>query len=268
MILLPQSTKHVDFYSSNGTRIFVVGDIHGCYDELFLALRAIDFDPSSDILFSLGDIVDRGTNDYRCMSLQLEPWFRQILGNHEALHLHNFLEHPGNGTHWAVHPDQSNDPEYRSFLDRCSNLPHAAVIDDRFVLVHAALPMISYSGLAEVVDIKQTLLEYEFYTSLYRPDPTLWDIHYLQSPYSATLPGIDYVFHGHYILPQVTTKGKSVYLDTGFMSPAFSKSSTNKLSFALLGDVPTYYTVSVDFGRQVVVSVEVNNVHHIPPSPY
>ena len=268
MILLPQSTKHVDFYSSNETRIFVVGDIHGCYDELFLALRAINFDFNRDILFSLGDIVDRGTDDYRCMSLQLEPWFKQILGNHEAIHLHNFLEHPGNGTHWAIHPDQSNDPEYRSFLARCSNLPHVAVIDDRFVLVHAALPMISYSGRAKVVDIKQTLLEYEFYTSLYRPDPTLWDISYLQSPYSATLPGIDYVFHGHYILPQVTTKGKSVYLDTGFMSPVFSKSSTNKLSFALLGDVPTYYTVSVDFGRQAIVSVEVNNVHHISPSSY
>ena len=263
MILLPQSTNQVDFYSSDGTRIFVVGDIHGCYDELLLALNAINFDYSKDILFSLGDIVDRGTNDYRCMSLQTEPWFRQILGNHEALHLENYLQHPSNGTYWAIHCDQSNDPYYTDFLNRCRNLPHAVVIDNRFVLVHAALPMIAYSSLAEVVDIKQTLLEYEFYTSLFRPDPTLWDISYVTSPYIAELPGIDYVFHGHYILPQVITKGKSVYLDTGFMSPTFSKLAVNKLSFALLGDTPTYYTVSVDFDRKQVLSVDTNNVQHL-----
>jgi hypothetical protein len=212
-----------------------------------LALNAIGFDFSKDVVFSLGDVVDRGTDSYRCMSLMNEPWFIQIIANHEALHLENYLTHPSNGTYWAIPYDNDNDPAYRAFLDRCKQLPHAIIIDNRYVLIHAALPMISYSGLAEVVDIKQTLLEYEFYTSLYRPDPTLWDTYYLHSPNVAPLPGIDYVFHGHYIQPQVTIKDKSIYLDTGFMSPVFSKSSVNKLSLALLGDSITYFTVSVDF---------------------
>lgn len=262
---LPHSIDKVHFYDLNPNgNTYICGDIHGCYNELLLALTAINFDFDRDILFSLGDIVDRGTDDYRSMSLQTLPWFRQVIGNHEALHVSGYLHHPSNGAFWAIEPELRNDSNYYAFLDRCKQLPHAIIIDNRYVLIHAALPMISYSCLAEVVDIKQTLLEYDFYTDLFRPDPTLWDIHYLSSPNVAPLPGIDYVFHGHYIQPQVTIKDKAIYLDTGFMSPVFSKSSVNKLSLALLGDSITYFTVSVDFDHHKVVNVDINNTLILP----
>ena len=258
---LPTSTAHIHYYNLNPNgNTYVCGDIHGCYDELLVALDAINFDFDHDILFSLGDIVDRGTDDYAAMSLQTQPWFRQIIGNHEALHLEEYLTHPSNGTGWAVIHYYDNDPDYLAFKQRCRQLPHAIIIDNRYVLIHAALPMISYSGLAEVVDIKQTLHEYNFYTDLFRPDPTLWDIHYLHTPQVAELPGIDYVFYGHYIQPKVTIKDKSVYLDTGFMSPVFSRKAVNCISFALLNDKPTYLTVSVDFDQHQVVNVAVNDV--------
>ena len=43
-------------------RDFAVGDIHGCFTELQRGLEAIGFDPSTDRLFSVGDLVDRGSN--------------------------------------------------------------------------------------------------------------------------------------------------------------------------------------------------------------
>ena len=264
---LPHSTKSVHYYDLNPYgNTYVVGDIHGCYDELFIALKSIGFDFSRDILFSLGDIVDRGTNDYLTMSLLKEPWFRMILGNHEALHIENYLTHPSNGTYWAT--SYEGEPEYEEFLDTCRNLPNAIILDNRYVLIHAALPMICYSGLAEVVGVKETLLEYEFWTDLYRPDPTLWDIHYLNSPSVATLPGIERVFHGHYIQPTVTIKGKTTYLDTGFMAPNYSRNSVNKLSFAILdkSNDPQYLTVHVDFVAKRAVDIEVNNVLFVETS--
>jgi serine/threonine protein phosphatase 1 len=265
MTPLPHSTKSVHYYDLNPNgNTYVVGDIHGCYEELIIALKSIGFNFSRDILFSLGDIVDRGTDDYRTMSLIEEPWFRMILGNHEALHLENYLTHPNNGTYWAIPCAEDNDYEYTTFLDSCRNLPNAIILDNRYVLIHAALPLICYSGLAEVVDVKETLLEYEFWTDLYRPDPTLWEIFYLHNPSVATLPGIERVFHGHYIQPTVTVKDKTTYLDTGFMAPNYSRKPVNKLSFALLDKVnsPTYLTVHVDFVAKRTVDIEINNVLH------
>jgi|GEM_PF-2221471 len=253
---LSTNTIHYRTINPDGTA-FVVGDIHGCYDELFLALKAIGFDFTTDTLFSLGDIVDRGTNDLKSMSLQLEPWFKQVLGNHEALHLEDYRIHPSNGTLWSYSVEQNSPELYQQFLTRCSQLPNVIIIDNKYALIHAALPMISYSGLDEITDIKQILHEYEFTTNLYRPDPTLWDISIFHSSYIPPLPGIDQVFHGHYIQPNITVKGKSVYLDTGFMSPEYSNSDINSISFAILnkGRKPIYLTVVIDFAIQRVIDI-------------
>ncbi len=41
-------------------RDFVVGDVHGCFRTLECALLEIEFDPSRDRLFGVGDLVNRG----------------------------------------------------------------------------------------------------------------------------------------------------------------------------------------------------------------
>jgi serine/threonine protein phosphatase 1 len=264
---LPQSTPKIHYYDFNPNgATYVCGDIHGCYNELILALKAIGFDFSNDLLFSLGDIVDRGTDDYLSMSLIYKPWFRMVKGNHECLHEECYLQHPSNGTYWALPYKHNKDQGYLNFLSEVANLPHAIIIDNRYVLIHAALPMIAYSGLAKVVDIKQTLHEYDFWTELFRPDPTLWDTSEFHRPHVATLPGIDRVFHGHHIQPTITIKGKATYLDTGFRGPTYSKSYINKLSFAILkpNDEPIYLTVSVDFDISRVVDIEIDATTTIP----
>lgn len=45
------------------------------------------FDPARDLVWSLGDLVDRGPFSARCLDLLDEPWFRAIRGNHEQLML-------------------------------------------------------------------------------------------------------------------------------------------------------------------------------------
>ena len=39
---------------------YLIGDVHGCYDELIALLAQVEFDPRSDTLWLTGDLVARG----------------------------------------------------------------------------------------------------------------------------------------------------------------------------------------------------------------
>ncbi|MCD8082997.1 MAG: metallophosphoesterase [Clostridiales bacterium] len=41
-------------------RTIIVGDIHGCFQELQALLKAVDFDQKTDCLISIGDLMDGG----------------------------------------------------------------------------------------------------------------------------------------------------------------------------------------------------------------
>jgi hypothetical protein len=66
-------------------RDFVVGDLHGCFDELAKLMTYVKFDPKRDRLFSTGDLIDRGPRSNDCLALLKKSWFYPVLGNHEDL---------------------------------------------------------------------------------------------------------------------------------------------------------------------------------------
>ena len=68
-------------------RDFVVGDLHGCFDELAKLMTYVKFDPQRDRLFSTGDLIDRGPRSEECLALLNKKWFFPVLGNHEDLML-------------------------------------------------------------------------------------------------------------------------------------------------------------------------------------
>lgn len=66
----------------------LVGDVHGCYNELQKLLAKADFDPAQDILWLTGDLVARGPNSLQVLRFakSLGQAVRIVLGNHD-LHL-------------------------------------------------------------------------------------------------------------------------------------------------------------------------------------
>ena len=66
-------------------KLYVVGDIHGCYDLLMNRLIEIGFNFENDLLVAVGDLVDRGIQNIECVNLIDQPWFTSIRGNHEDL---------------------------------------------------------------------------------------------------------------------------------------------------------------------------------------
>jgi serine/threonine protein phosphatase 1 len=65
-------------------RDFIIGDLHASIYHLEKLLKHVDFNPSFDRCFSVGDLIDRGPNSYECLDLLNEDFFFSVLGNHES----------------------------------------------------------------------------------------------------------------------------------------------------------------------------------------
>ena len=58
--------------------ILLMGDLHGCFNLLMSRLKELDFNPYEDLLLSVGDLIDRGPNSLKCLSLIEQKWFIAI----------------------------------------------------------------------------------------------------------------------------------------------------------------------------------------------
>ena len=68
---------------------YVIGDIHGEYEQLKILLEKMNF-KEDDELFILGDVVDRGPNPIKALQfLMTLPNCTCIAGNHELMALTN-----------------------------------------------------------------------------------------------------------------------------------------------------------------------------------
>lgn len=67
---------------------YLIGDVHGCYDELRALLQQVDFNPEQDTLWLTGDLVARGPGSLEVLRYvkSLGDAVRLVLGNHD-LHL-------------------------------------------------------------------------------------------------------------------------------------------------------------------------------------
>ncbi|MCD8570718.1 MAG: metallophosphoesterase [Alphaproteobacteria bacterium] len=88
-----------------GTRVYAIGDVHGCLEQLHKMHEVISFDlinspPQAVHIVYLGDYIDRGPDSRGVIDTLIERQMRGdgiqktfILGNHE-LGLFEFLEDP------------------------------------------------------------------------------------------------------------------------------------------------------------------------------
>ncbi|MGU9977512.1 MAG: symmetrical bis(5'-nucleosyl)-tetraphosphatase [Candidatus Oxydemutatoraceae bacterium WSBS_2016_MAG_OTU14] len=64
---------------------YAIGDLQGCYDPFHALLEKIDFNPDKDLLYLVGDLVNRGTQSLQTLRLvrSLGDSVQCVLGNHE-----------------------------------------------------------------------------------------------------------------------------------------------------------------------------------------
>jgi len=134
----------------NWRHVWVVSDIHGCYQWLMDALKRRHFNPYEDLLISVGDIIDRGPDCVKCLQLMDEKWFRAVRGNHEQMALdaienNDFALWMSNGGVWfSALEDKRNALR---LLNACRDLPHIIEItcaNGLNVIAHADYPAAEY----------------------------------------------------------------------------------------------------------------------------
>ncbi|WP_109078965.1 bis(5'-nucleosyl)-tetraphosphatase (symmetrical) ApaH [Aggregatibacter kilianii] len=64
---------------------YLIGDLHGCYDELQILLERVNFDSAQDTLYFTGDLLARGDKSLECLRLvkSLGSSAHTVLGNHD-----------------------------------------------------------------------------------------------------------------------------------------------------------------------------------------
>lgn len=112
-------------------KTFVIGDIHGCHDELIELLELTGAD-DNDIIISVGDIIDRGSKSKETWRFFKDrPNTVVLMGNHERKHLNGILSYAQDIVKVQM------EEEYEAFLSWVAKLPYYFETDEA-IIVHAA----------------------------------------------------------------------------------------------------------------------------------
>lgn len=228
-------------FKNNKGKDYICGDLHGCFSLLEEKLQSLNFNPESDRLFSVGDIIDRGADSHRGLHYLQQNWFYCIRGNHEQMLVDwckeaiaefrqdAFLFHMHNGGFWiadylGVHIQELADdvleeapitdkyPILRHWIEAIEALPYAIEIKSnrkKIGLIHAEIPAhINWSTLE--AELNKTSVRY---STLYSRK------HIRASKYkNYQVNGVDEVYCGHTIVATPKTVGNVHYIDTGAFS--------------------------------------------------
>jgi bis(5'-nucleosyl)-tetraphosphatase (symmetrical) len=159
---------------------YLIGDIQGCCDALQHLLMKIDFSPSRDHLYALGDLVNRGPESLRTLqTLQnLQGSATCLLGNHD-LHLLAAAHGVRHLRRGDTVQDILSAPDSQAQLDWLRH-QKLAIYEQGWLMVHAGVPpqWTLDTTLAVAAEV-QTQLQSPGYTDflnvMYGNEPSKWD---------------------------------------------------------------------------------------------
>lgn len=203
--------------NENG-RDFIIGDIHGSFDLVIEAINKVNFDPTKDRLFSVGDLVDRGEQSRKCSSFLNKQYIHAVRGNHEDMFLELYQNGPPdeailqyacrqNGMSWWLEIDEDKRLE---IINAFKKLPLAIEIETnrgKVGLIHAEVPEgMNWATFIENLEIGDNKTV----------QSCLWGRTRIYRGNDDGVEGIDRLFVGH--TPQwegVHRLGNIYFVDTG-----------------------------------------------------
>nr|MDT0252625.1 metallophosphoesterase [Endozoicomonas sp.] len=199
------------FFENKNGRDFVIGDLHGMYDLLMQSLDAVSFDRSKDRCFSCGDLIDRGPDSEKCLSLMNEPWFFSVRGNHEQCMI-DTVRHPSSrevaqwvlcGGRWHL---KVSSEKMNRYADKASEQPVLMSVDlaggRKVAICHGDYPLSVWAP--DQIESDPDLVW-----------AVLWSRTRIQTGDDSLVEGIDHIFCGHTIVDQPVILGNTHYIDTG-----------------------------------------------------
>eukprot|EP01127_Copromyxa_protea_P021553 TRINITY_DN7449_c0_g1_i1.p1 TRINITY_DN7449_c0_g1~~TRINITY_DN7449_c0_g1_i1.p1 ORF type:complete len:252 (+),score=49.91 TRINITY_DN7449_c0_g1_i1:56-811(+) len=193
-----------------GGRVIIVGDVHGCLDELQELLKECNFQKEKDKVIVVGDLVNKGPKSIEVVKYVMSEGLLSIKGNHDDWVLPGFYgQRPNDPEAWY------NDltPEEAKFL---LELPFTISIPQfNVIVVHAGLvpgiplkdqhhgTMYRLRNLVKKVDQEGTVT-YEAHERIAEGEP-----------WASFWPGPEHVIFGHDAMRKLQTYEHATGLDTG-----------------------------------------------------
>lgn len=214
---------------TNNYRIYAIGDIHGCLEQLQEVQEriAVDLQTNSHakpLVIYLGDYMDRGREnravlDNLIATKSADLPARFLLGNHDKF-VSLFLENPsskhGRSLHW-LHPGTGGEKTLESYGVLNATEAGAKAARDLFA---AAIPDAHLLFLNEC-ELSFSIGGYFFAHAGVRPDVALedqddYDLIWIREPFLSSDKDFGaIVVHGHTSVKSVENHGNRIAVDTG-----------------------------------------------------
>jgi serine/threonine protein phosphatase 1 len=191
-------------------RDFVVGDIHGCFTRLQYQLTRIGFNPETDRLFSVGDLVDRGEESESSIDWLAKPWFHAVRGNHEqmAIDYAEGFEDPYysyNGGDWFLEMSKSHRELYHEAFKKLPLAIEIVTGMGNIGIVHAEPFGDDWDKLKILIDFQPEMTAQHL----------MWSRTKIQYEDESVVKNIRAVVCGHTPLTKPTILGNVHFIDTG-----------------------------------------------------
>ncbi|MDC8830392.1 metallophosphoesterase [Alteromonas gilva] len=194
----------------DATRVFIVGDLDAHFDRLQAELNKVNFNPEQDVLFSLGDVIDRGPDSIKLLTYLQQIGAHMVLGNHEHMMLEALLGRDimamrlwiQNGGSW--HQSES----LPDLLKMC-----------KWLVQQPLSFKLHYQGLT--IGISHTLPEeWDWNQFPHRQSDVVWNLLWERERFvrnsHVSNHGVDFSVHGHNSTQQIRWISNSLHIDTSF----------------------------------------------------
>ncbi len=118
-------------------RQIIIGDVHGCYEELMELVDKVNFNAQTDELIFLGDLINKGPSSVKVLEFVKNGGHKSILGNHELgfLKALDYAQYMTGGFLKLAEELKGELSEYQKWL---AQLP-LYIEDDLFIAIHGGL---------------------------------------------------------------------------------------------------------------------------------
>ena len=138
---VPLPPKNIQVLSEEdigGRDLLIVGDVHGCYDELKELVDTNDINNENTCIIFVGDLVNKGPMSFEVIEYVMDNSWYSVRGNHDEISLKEQMksatgETPPQKFEWVIKLTKKN-------VDWILGLPYAIHIPSRQIaVVHAGL---------------------------------------------------------------------------------------------------------------------------------
>jgi hypothetical protein len=190
--------------STSAPRTLVIGDVHGCLDELRALVEQAGVTPDDDVVF-VGDLVAKGPDSAGVVAWARERGAGAVLGNHDDHVLHALAGDVGSKAqhHQVARTLSAADADWLAALPLWRRVSSG---DKPHVVIHAGM----VAGVAVEKQAREHLLAMRSITADGRPSKRIEG-----APWGALWTGPEYVVFGHDAVRGLQQHPLATGLDTG-----------------------------------------------------